>query len=103
MRGYITVDVNITDMESFMDYASRIPALIEKNGGRYIVRGAEPEVVRKGGESPQFVVVIEFPSVEDADNFIEDRTKSDLAEIFDRSTVGRILKVCGCIQPDAKD
>lgn len=97
MRGYITVDVNITDMEGFMEYASRIPVLIEKYGGRYIVKGAEPEVVRKGGESPQFVVVIEFPSVEAADGFIEERSKSELIEIFNRSTAGRILKVEGCI------
>jgi len=97
MRGYITVDVNITDMEGFMEYASRIPVLMEKYGGRYIVKGAEPEVVRKGGESTQFVVVIEFPSVEAADGFIEERSKSELIEIFNRSTAGRILKVEGCI------
>jgi uncharacterized protein (DUF1330 family) len=97
MRGYITVDVSITDMEGFMEYASRIPVLMEKYGGRYIVKGAEPEVIRQGGESPQFVVIIEFPSVGAADGFIEERSKSELIEIFNRSTVGRILKVEGCI------
>ena len=97
MRGYITVDVNITDMEGFMEYASRVPALMEKHGGKYIVKGAEPEVIRKSGEAPQFVVVIEFPSVGAADGFIEERSKSELIEIFNRSTVGRILKVEGCI------
>ena len=97
MRGYITVDVNITDMDGFMEYASRIPILIEKHGGRYIVKGAEPKVIRESNEIPQFVVVIEFPSSEAANDFIEERSKSELIEIFNRSTVGRILKVEGCI------
>jgi len=39
MHGYIIVDVNIKDMEGVMEYASRIPELIEKHGGRYLVKG----------------------------------------------------------------
>ena len=97
MRGYIVVDVNIKDMEGFIEYASRIPELIDKHGGRYVVKGAEPVVIRESSDLPQFLVVIEFPSVEAADNFIDERSKSDLIELFNRSTVGRILRVEGCI------
>ena len=97
MRGYIVVDVNIKDMEGFMEYASRIPELIEKHGGRYVVKGAEPVVIRESIDVPKYLVVIEFPSVEAADNFIDERSKSELIEIFNRSTVGRILRVEGCI------
>lgn len=32
MHGYIVVDVNSKDMKGFMEYASRIPDLIEKHG-----------------------------------------------------------------------
>ncbi|WP_185230328.1 DUF1330 domain-containing protein [Teredinibacter franksiae] len=97
MRGYIVVDVNIKDMEGFIEYASRIPELIDKHGGRYVVKGAEPVVIRESSDVPKFLVVIEFPSVEAADNFIDERSKSDLIELFNRSTVGRILRVEGCI------
>jgi uncharacterized protein (DUF1330 family) len=97
MRGYIAVDVNIIDMEGFMEYAARIPEVMEKHGGRYIVKGAEPKVIREGNEVPQFVVIIEFPSIEAADEFIEERSRSELLEMFNRSTVGRMLKVEGCI------
>ncbi len=97
MRGYIVVDVSIKDMDGFMEYASRIPELMDKHGGRYVVKGAEPVVIRESSDVPQFLVVIEFPSVEAADNFIDERSRSDLIEIFNRSTVGRILRVEGCI------
>lgn len=95
MSGYIIVDVNIKDMEGFMEYASRIPKLIDKHGGRYIVKGAVPKVVRASNEIPQYTVVIEFPSVDAADAFIEERSRSELVEIFDRATEGRILRVEG--------
>ena len=96
MHGYIIVDVNIKDMEGFMEYASRIPELIEKHGGRYLVKGAEPKVIRESSDAPQFLVVIEFPSVVATDDFIDERSKSELIEIFNRSTVGRMLRVEGC-------
>lgn len=97
MHGYILVDVSIKDRDGFMEYASRIPDLIEKYGGRYIVKGAVPSVVRESDALPQFLVVLEFPSVEAADNFIDERSKSELFEIFNRSTEGRILRVEGCV------
>lgn len=97
MRGYILVDVNIKNLELFKEYASRIPALIEKHAGRYIVKGVVPKVIRGSNEIPQYSVVIEFPSVEAADNFIEERANTDLIAIFDQSTEGRILRVEGCI------
>lgn len=96
MLGYIVVDVTIQCMEGFMEYAARIPELIAKHKGRYIVKGAEPKVVRLGEEVPQYSVIIEFPSVQAADDFIEERAQSELIEIFNRSTVGRILRVEGC-------
>tara|TARA_R100000656_G_scaffold61621_1_gene47597 strand:+ start:1214 stop:1507 length:294 start_codon:yes stop_codon:yes gene_type:complete len=97
MRSYILVDVNINDMQRFKEYATRIPELIEKHGGRYIVKGAEPKVIRSGDRIPQYVVVIEFPSVENADNFIKERESLGLTELFNQSTEGRILSVEGCI------
>ncbi len=97
MRGFIVVDVTITDLEGFKEYAARIPALMEKHGGRYMVKGAVPKVVREGAETPQYIVIIEFPSLAAADEFIAERSSSDLVDIFNRSTHGRIVRVEGCI------
>lgn len=97
MLGYVLVDVNITDMDGFKEYASRISELMENYGGRYIVKGAEPHVIRSGEDVPQYIVIIEFPSVDNADSFIKERAETNLADLFNRSTVGRILKVEGCV------
>jgi len=97
MQGFIVVDVNIKNMDGFMEYASRIPELIEKYQGKYIVKRAEPKIIREGPDIPQYLVVIEFPSVELADEFIEARAKTDLIDIFNRSTEGRVIRVEGCL------
>ena len=97
MRGFIVVDVNIKDAEGFMKYAARISELIEKFQGKYIIKGAEPKIIRESAEIPQYLVIIEFPSTELADKFIEERVKTDLIDTFNGSTEGRILRVEGCL------
>lgn len=96
MRGYLVVDVTIKDMNGFVEYANRIPELIERYQGKYIVKGAEPRVIREGSDIPKYLVVIEFPTVKLADSFIEARAETDLIDIFNSSTEGRILRVEGC-------
>lgn len=97
MTTYIVVDVNITDMQGFQEYATKITGLIEKHSGRYIVRGAVPDIIQGQAGNPQYVVVIEFPDHIAADKFIQERDDIGLFDLWKRSTKGRILKVEGCI------
>ena len=57
--------VSITDRAKFGEYAERIPATVEAYGGRYLVRGGEVEVF-EGDWTPTRLIVIEFPSFEQA-------------------------------------
>jgi uncharacterized protein (DUF1330 family) len=70
--------------------------LISKHGGRYIVQGAEPTVVEGRGAEAQSSVVLEFPDRQAAENFLDERSKSDLHEIWAQTTESRILLVDGC-------
>jgi len=97
MNTYLVVDINIVDVDGFMTYAQRIPTLIEKYSGRYIVKGVKPKVIDGSEGSPQYTAVIEFPSQENAESFLAEREKSDLHDIWAKSTKGRILQVEGCI------
>lgn len=95
MVAYLVVDVNIKEIKGFKEYAARIPTLIEKHGGRYLVKGVKPEVVQGKTGNPEYTVVIEFPSVDNADAFLAERAQTDLVHIWGNSTDGRILKVEG--------
>jgi uncharacterized protein (DUF1330 family) len=96
MIAYLIIDLAIIDADGFMEYVRRIPDLIEKYSGRYLVQGVEPTIVEGSAENLQRSVVIEFPSRELAESFLDERGKSDLHEIWARTTSSRILLVDGC-------
>ena len=66
MRGYVVVGVDVHDQEAYVrDYVAHVLPTIERYGGRFLVRGGTTEV--REGEWPwPRLVVIEFPSVDDA-------------------------------------
>ncbi|MGZ3646050.1 MAG: DUF1330 domain-containing protein [Ktedonobacteraceae bacterium] len=65
MAGYIVVDVEITDPNEYQTYAKQTAATIERYGGNFLVRGGEPETL-EGGWKTKRLVIIEFPSIEQA-------------------------------------
>lgn len=65
MAAYFIVDIDIKDMEGMREYSDAVPATIQKYGGRYLVRSGKWEAL-EGNWRPKRVVVLEFPSVEQA-------------------------------------
>lgn len=94
-KGYVIVDIDIEDASRFGEYASQIPELIEKHGGKYLVRGPKPAVVLDNFHIPEHLVVIEFPSQEAARAFFDERQSLGLADLFASSTTSRVLLVPG--------
>jgi len=94
MKAYLILDLAIKDIGRFMEYVEAIPAMIEKHAGRYIVQGEVPTVI-EGDWEPERVVVIEFPSREQANNFLQDPESQSLFEIRHASTDSRLILVDG--------
>ena len=65
MSAYVIVEVNVTDPDQYAEYRKLVPATIEKYGGRFVVRGGTVET-KEGGWSPSRIVVLEFPSMDQA-------------------------------------
>ena len=65
MAAYVIVDVEVLEPEAYTEYTRAVPASLEPFGGRFIVRGGAHETL-EGDWNPQRVVVLEFPSVEQA-------------------------------------
>jgi len=68
MSAYIIARVHITNLDKYKDYQKLTPAAIAKYGGRFIVRGGAVEAL-EGPKEHDRVVVIEFPSKEQAKTF----------------------------------
>lgn len=62
------VRVNISDPIAYGQYIRHTPRVIDRFGGRFIVRGGELEML-EGEEETVRLAVIEFPSTDDAKRF----------------------------------
>ena len=95
MKAYLVLDFSVQDLAGFRPYIANIPAFIEKHGGRYIVRGAEPTVM-EGDWAPERMVILEFPARENAKAFLDDQDAQALFEIRHKTTRGKLVLVDGC-------
>ena len=71
MPAYLIADITLHDSDRYKDYIENVPALIEKHGGVYRVRGGDAQTL-EGDWSPQRVIVLEFPDREAALAFYND-------------------------------
>ena len=65
MAAYAIADNEVLDQAKFQEYARAVPATAEKYGGRFLARGGAAHLL-EGDLQPHRVVVIEFPSVQQA-------------------------------------
>lgn len=65
MIGYVIAEIQVNDPVLFEEYRKLVPATIAKYGGKYLVRGGAIES-KEGGWTPARVVVLEFPTIEQA-------------------------------------
>ena len=65
MPAYVIADVAVTDPALMDEYRKLVPATIAAYGGRFVVRGGAHQKV-EGDWSPSRLVLIEFPSMEQA-------------------------------------
>ena len=80
MSGYLIVELEITDAAKFERYRGLVPAIIEKYGGRYLVRGGDTETV-EGDWTPRRVVVLEFESTKRAKEFLDSEEYGPVKQI----------------------
>lgn len=69
MAAYVIVDIEVHNPVAYREYLALITPTVAECGGRYLVRGAETEVV--GGQwQPKRLVVMEFPSLRVARHWV---------------------------------
>jgi uncharacterized protein (DUF1330 family) len=94
MPAYFIAELEITDAAGFEDYRKRVPATIEQYGGRYLVRGGTLETI-EGTWTPKRVVLLEFPSVDQARRWYHSEEYSQLKALRHRTSRGSIVLVEG--------
>jgi uncharacterized protein (DUF1330 family) len=92
-KGYIIAHITVNDPEAYQEYIIRDTPILERLGGRFIVRGGTSETVE--GETQNRHVVIEFPDYETARQAYHDPDYQEVAEIRRRTATSTIILVEG--------
>ncbi len=100
MAVYMIVELEVLDPETYARYVERVPALVQKHGGRYVVRG-DAVTPLGGGWDPERIVVIEFESADQMERCFASEEYRQLAPLRESSTVSRSILVEGCLPAEA--
>ncbi len=65
MAAYVIVDIEVTEPVEYEEYKKKAAPTVTAYGGRYVARGGKAEIL-EGGWVPRRLVVLEFPTVEQA-------------------------------------
>jgi len=99
MAGYVIANVVWKDSESLALYKRLMPPTVAKFGGRFLVCGGATEVLE--GEWSPALLVIEFPTVEQARRWYTSEEYRPALEIRQRAAENELLIVEGTVPPAA--
>lgn len=95
MSAYVISEVEIIDEVQGQQYRDLAAASIAMYGGRYVVRGAEPQVPEGEWPSAQRVVVVEFPTMEQLRRWYESPEYAKALAVRQTALRRRLLFVDG--------
>ncbi|HVQ37056.1 MAG TPA: DUF1330 domain-containing protein [Pyrinomonadaceae bacterium] len=94
MPAYLVVEVEVLDAEKFDVYRQMVPPLIAAYGGRYLVRSGALETL-EGDWQPKRLVVVQFPTVEQARSWWSSSEYTDAKALRQAATNTRMVVVEG--------
>ncbi|WP_027328282.1 DUF1330 domain-containing protein [Marinimicrobium agarilyticum] len=97
MPAYIIVDIKVHHPEPYRDYLKKITPTVAECGGRYLVRGAETEVLH-GDWQPARMVVMEFPDWERAHYWATCEEYQPIHQLRQANASVRMILVDGAVE-----
>ena len=94
MSAYVIAEISVNDTKLYDSYRALVPATVEKYGGRFAVRGGTVES-KEGGWNPARIVVLEFPSMEQARKWYHSPEYAPALAIRLKAANGKLILVDG--------
>jgi uncharacterized protein (DUF1330 family) len=96
MTAFVIADIDVHDQETYREYVTLVPDTLKPHGGRFIVRGGASETL-EGDWQPRRLVVIEFPTAEDARRWHGSPEYATALAMRQRSARGSLVLVEGAV------
>jgi uncharacterized protein (DUF1330 family) len=71
MKYYAVAELHVTDPSWVRDYVAAVTPIVERRGGRYLVRTNQIEKIEGEQAAPQVFLLIEWPSKDAATAFYD--------------------------------
>ena len=94
MSAYVIAEIDVVDPAAYDDYRKQVLAVVTKYGGKFIVRGGKIEP-KEGGWTPRRIVVVEFPSLAQAQKWYDSPEYAPLIELRQKASKGKLILVEG--------
>jgi uncharacterized protein (DUF1330 family) len=94
MPAYVIAHVDVTDPERYEDYKKLAFETVTQYGGRYLARGPKPDVL-EGDWHPKRLVLLEFPSAEQARKWWESPEYSTAKTIRQATSKSELVIIDG--------
>ncbi len=89
MKGYWVVRVDVRDADGYKNYAKLATLAVKEFGGEFLARGGK--FIAKEGLSRRRNVIVEFPSIEVANNCYNSSTYQKALEYAVKSAVREFI------------
>jgi uncharacterized protein (DUF1330 family) len=94
MSAYVIAEIEVTDPAVYEEYRKQVLAVVTKYGGKFLVRGGDVKS-KEGGWAPKRLVVLEFPSMAQAEKFYGSAEYAPLLQLRLKASRGRLVIVEG--------
>jgi uncharacterized protein (DUF1330 family) len=94
LSAYVIVEIDVQDAVGYEEYKKHASATIEAKGGKYLVRGGKTEVL-EGDWQPKRIVVLEFPSSDQAKEWLNGEEYREARKIRHRTAKTNMILVEG--------
>jgi uncharacterized protein (DUF1330 family) len=94
MAAYFIARINVTDWNKFKHYLEASPSVLKMFDGTYIARGGEI-VTLEGPEETRRVVLVEFPTLEQAKEFYNSSEYQEVIKLRKDAAIAEIIVVDG--------
>ena len=95
MSAYVVARIEVTDGDRYQEYVKATPAILARYGGRFIARGGQITTL-EGPLETRRVVLIEFPSAEQAQAWYHSQEYQDVKKLRQGTATASIITIDGC-------
>ena len=94
MAAYVIGEIEVTEPAVYEEYRRQVLAVVTQYGGRFIARGGKSEAL-EGSPAPKRLVVLEFPSYEQAQKWYRSPEYAPLIAMRQKASRGRLVLIEG--------